>query len=205
MNKEKEYWENIIKIIDTKASSYDGWLDQYHLEELPANATIVELGCGWGDDTDYLKTLNAQLICCDFSSEAIDIIQKRFPEVETSRFDMTETFPFESGSATMAVADLCLHYFSDGEMNHILKEIKRVLKPGGMLLCRVNSDKDIHHGAGQGEEIEKGYYLKDGLKKRFFDKELIEQCFSEMEIVIMEEYALSKYPKPKVVWEIRLK
>ena len=88
--------------------------------------------------------------------------------VDTCQFDMTEGFPFEAGAADVVIADLCLHYFDDAEMADIIGEIGRVLVPGGRLICRVNSDKDINHGAGQGEEIQRGLFLKDGVKKRFF-------------------------------------
>ena len=96
-------------------------------------------------------------------------------------------------------------------MGHIVAEIGRVLALGGRLICRVNSDKDINHGAGQGEEIQRGLFLKDGMKKRFFDEELIRVCFEGMEIGIgigiemeigeIQECVCTKYPKEKVVWE----
>ena len=69
------------------------------------------------------------------------------------------------------------------------------------MICRVNSDKDMNHGAGQGEEIQRGLFLKDGVKKRFFDEELIRDCFAGMEIGELREYVCRKYPKEKVVWE----
>jgi len=59
----------------------------------------------------------------------------------------------------------------------------------------------MNHGAGQGEEIQRGLFLKDGVKKRFFDEGLIRECFEGMEIVELWEYVCTKYPKEKVVWE----
>jgi SAM-dependent methyltransferase len=140
---------------------------------------------------------------------------------------MTEGFPFEAEAVDVIIADLCLHCFDDDEMGDIVAEIGRVLAPGGRLFCRVNSDKDINHGAGQGEEIQRGLFLKDGVKKRFFDEELIRVCFAGMEIGTrtgngtelsaeaetsastgtgleigeFREYVCTKYPKEKVVWE----
>ena len=99
------------------------------------------------------------------------------------------------------IADLCLHYFDDDEMGDIVAEIGRVLTPGGRLICRVNSDKDMNHGAGQGEEIQRGLFLKDGVKKRFFNEELIRDYFEGLEIGELREYVCTKYPKEKVIWE----
>src|SRR5665648_1286287 len=141
------------------------------------------------------------------SSSAASDVYKR--QVDTCQFDMTEGFPFEAGAVDVVIADLCLHYFDDEEMGHIVAEIGRVLAPGGRLICRVNSDKDMNHGAGQGEEIQRGLFLKDGVKKRFFDEELIRDCFEGLEIGIgigteigeLREYVCTKYPKEKVVWD----
>lgn len=36
-----------------------------------------------------------------------------------------------------------------------MEEIKRILKPNGNLLARVNSISDLNYGAGQGQKIEK--------------------------------------------------
>jgi len=207
MQQEKQYWDGIIKNLNPAESGYDGWLDKYNLELLDSEQLIVELGCGWGDDTGYLVKLPARLLSCDFSSEAIEQIWKHYPLVDTCQFDMTEGFPFEDDAADVVIADLCLHYFDDEETTHIVGEIGRVLAPGGRLICRVNSDKDINHGAGQGEEIQRGLFLKDGMKKRFFDEGLIRVCFEGMETGIgigiggLRECILKKYPKEKVVWE----
>ena len=64
MSNEKEHWDNIIKQINPLDPHYNGWLDKY-FEKLPdTELHIVELGCGWGDDTSFLsKTgVNATLI-----------------------------------------------------------------------------------------------------------------------------------------------
>ena len=205
MQQEKQYWDGIIKNLDLAESSYDGWLDKYNLELLGSRQFIVELGCGWGDDTGYLVKLPARLLSCDFSGEAIEKICKYYPLVNTFQFDMTEGFPFEAEAVDVVIADLCLHYFDDDEIEDIVAEIGRVLTLGGRLICRVNSDKDLNHGAGQGGEIQRGLFLKDGVKKRFFDEELIRVCFQGMEIGMgiggLQEYVCTKYPKEKVVWE----
>lgn len=205
MEKEKQYWDDIIKKLNPEESGYDGWLDKYNLDSLDHGQLIVELGCGWGDDTGYLINTPARLVSCDFSGEAIKVIEKRYPSVDTCQFDITGEFPFEEGIADVIVADLCLHYFNDDEMIHIMGEIGRVLKSGGRLLCRVNSDKDINHGAGQGEEVQKGLFLKDGVKKRFFNEGLIRVCFEKMEITEIQECLCTKYPKEKIIWEFECK
>ena len=74
MNKDKEIWNETIKNIVITESGYDGWLDKYQLEKLNNTDVILELGCGWGDDTTYLFKMPSKLICCDFSEESIKLM-----------------------------------------------------------------------------------------------------------------------------------
>ena len=48
---------------------------------------------------------------------------------------MLEKFPFLDNSKDLIIADLSLHYFSSEDTIHIMREIKRVLKPKGLLWC----------------------------------------------------------------------
>ena len=69
------------------------------------------------------------------------------------------------------------------------------------MLCRVNSDKDINHGAGEGQEIENGLFVQGDSIKRFYNQEMICELFKPFKIQGLIEYESEKYPKKKVVWE----
>lgn len=53
---------------------------------------------------------------------------------------------------SLIIADLSLHYFNNETTIHIMKEIKRILKDGGVLLAIVALVNDFNFGAGQGEK-----------------------------------------------------
>ncbi|OOM76109.1 hypothetical protein CLPUN_28330 [Clostridium puniceum] len=72
----------------------------------------------------------------------------------------------------MILADLSLHYFDNRTTKNIVKEIRRVLKPEGCLIGRVNSINDFNFGAGCGREIEKNFYLTEGVYKSFLLKKI---------------------------------
>jgi SAM-dependent methyltransferase len=116
--------------------------------------------------------------------------------------DLERPLPFPDDSFDGAVADLCLHYFNAGTIAAALAEISRILKPSGCLFARVNSTRDVHYGAGEGLEMERGFYNQAGHYKRFFDKPMIDGFFRAWEITALDQYDIRRHDKPKNVFEI---
>lgn len=113
--------------------------------------------------------------------------------------------PFEDESIGLIIADLSLHYFNDETTKNVIKEIKRVLKPNGYLIGRVNSINDSNYGAGSGKEIEKNFYLTEEGYKRFFSEEDIRYYFKEFIIEECEEKSIMKYGNEKRAFEFVVK
>ena len=119
---------------------------------------------------------------------------------------MTRGLPFEDNFTDLMICDLSLHYFRERTTFEVLEEIKRVLKPDGILLFRVNSVKDVNHGAGEGKEIEPHLYeTSDGRYKRFFNQEDIERFFKDWEALFIHEEIMGRYEKEKVLWRCAMK
>ena len=89
-----------------------------------------------------------------------------------------------------------------------MKEIKRILKDGGVLLARVASVNDFNFGAGQGEKQENNYYFEGDYTKRFFDLEDVNKYFSIIGDVEARETQMTRdeeeYSKPKVLYTIKV-
>jgi len=186
---------------------YDDWLDLFIDEIINCDTPIIDLGCGSGNDTKYLIEKGKKVISCDISEINIKNIIKNFPEIErTECFDMTKGLPFPENFTDIIIADLSLHYFSEETTYKILKDIKRVLKPSGLLIFRVNSVKDINHGAGEGFEIEKHFYQTEiDRTKRFFDENDILRFFKDWDIIYMHEETMFRYEYPKELWKCAVK
>lgn len=166
----KERWNREFAERANDEMVYDAWLDSYEKDIKACNYPIIDLGCGYGNNTKYLLEKGKEVIPCDFSEIAIINIKKKFSQVkQVECFDMTKGLPFVDNFTDIVIADLSLHYFSEEVTGNILEEIWRVLKPQGFLFFRVNSINDQNHGAGQGKEIAKHFYeTEDGRQKRFF-------------------------------------
>ena len=144
---------------------------------------------GSGNDTLYLIERGKKVIPCDYSKNAIENIKNNFPEIERAEcFDMTKGLPFEDNLTDIIISDLSLHYFTEQKTFEILDEIKRVLKPNGLLFFRVNSINDVNYGAREGKEIESHLYeTADGRYKRFFDEKDIATFFANWEKLYIQD------------------
>ena len=185
-------------------SRYDGWLDKYFVDKAD-RGTIIELGCGWGDDTSFLSKTECRLISCDYSEEALRNVKERYPAVTVNRFDLRDSFPFENTMADIVVASLCLHFFADSDMRRILAEVRRVIKPDGLFLCRLNSENGRMRGIVGETKLAPGLYMtKDGLK-RFYTEDMIKNVFVGWEINCIREYETEKFSKNKYLFELEMK
>ncbi|MNI53886.1 hypothetical protein D3C73_1087430 [compost metagenome] len=206
MRSEKEYWNETFQ--KTRGEiKYDVWLDKYkeYLTEGPI--TIIDLGCGMGNNIRYLFERGYEPVACDISDEALKKVREYKPECETHCFDMREGLPFDDQTIDILIADLSLHYFTEDRTRHVLNDIHRVLKVNGLLLCRLNSLKEITN-KGEVRKTQEMYFFKnEGIYRRFFDQDEIQRFFSEdkWEHIRIEEYELNRYTNSKMLWEIAMK
>ncbi len=197
-----KYWDNIHK---EYTSTYDEWFNKY-IKLLHKDDNIVELGCGRAYTSKYLTSMGFKnIIACDFSEEALKIVNKENPNIKTMLFDMSDGLPFNNNSMNIIIADLSLHYFDLSKTKYILNEIFRVLKENGYLIARVNSINDRLHIPAHSKEIEKHFYYDGKIYKRFFDKDDIEELFKNFKICNLEEKKMDRYEKLKILWEFCIK
>jgi SAM-dependent methyltransferase len=200
---QQQRWNRIFEDYGTKRPVYDDWLDKYgEVFKASKDTPIIDLGCGSGNNTLYLCEQGYPVISCDFAEAALQRLAHFLPNPVTRLFDLRSQFPFPDGAVNIVVADLCLHYFSEAETMGIIAEIRRILGDGGWLFSRVNSVKDVYYGAREGTVIESFYYEQNGDRKRFFDESSLRFFFAEWKIKSLHECTISRYGKPKIVWEL---
>lgn len=208
MHKHKDVWNDFYEDYQKVSFGYDLWLDKYQqVLNSSRNQPILDIGCGVGNNGLYLTEKGLNVIACDFSEKAINIVKELLPEVETKIFNMLNTFPFEDSSQQVVIADLSIHYFYWNDTMKIVKEVNRILKENGYFVGRVNSVNDINHGAGQGTEVEENLYEFNNCLKRFFNRKQLEELFAINEwcILNIDETEMNRYANPKVCWEFIVK
>ncbi len=166
---------------------------------------MLELGCGSGRDTATLVEAGHCVVAVELSSDAVAQARERVPSAEFHCQDIRAPFPLRDGDTGAVLASLSLHYFSWPETTALVDRVRRVLRPAGVLLCRLNSTNDHHFGASGHSSIAEDYYLVDGEPKRFFDRAAVDRLFaSGWSILAIEEMTIDRYDLPKAVWEVVL-
>jgi SAM-dependent methyltransferase len=182
----------------------DPWLDRW----LPlaagrsAGRIVLEVGCGAGRDTSTLAAAGLDVVAIDASQPAIAKARRRVPGARFHCQDLRAPFPAGTAECGAVVASLSLHYFPWAQTRAIVRRIRAALAPGGVLLCRLNSTNDDHYGASGHPRISPYYYRVNGEPKRFFDRAAVLRLFDAgWQFLSLEEQVISRYEKPKVVWE----
>lgn len=180
----------------------DPWLQRWLtlIAERAAGLPILELGCGGGRDSEVLAAAGHQVVGLDLSPTAIANTRMRVPSATFHCQDIKAPWPVER--AGVVLASLSLHYFPWPETETLVERIRATLCPQGVLLCRLNSTNDHHHGASGHPEIAENFYSVDGEPKRFFDRAAVDRLFAHgWHMLHNEEGVIARYDHPKSAWE----
>jgi SAM-dependent methyltransferase len=183
-------------------SRNDAWLAPWIplIRERANGAPVLELGCGRGLDSLAMTSAGLQVTAIDSSPEMLDRARRKAPLARFYDQDFRSEFPVEQTG--VVVASLSLHYFGWTETVDIVGRIKQVLTPGGVLICRLNSTRDIYFGARGHCEIERNFYMVHGQAKRFFDQADVQRLFCDWQVLSLDEKVTHRFRMPKIIWEV---
>ncbi len=128
-----------------------GWLDRANaginrrtlrLLDLSSGERLLEVGFGGGDLLEQALALGASVAGADFSPAAVAATEQRLHgAVAGGRCELVvagaTALPFPDGAFTAACAVNVLYFWPEPE--RVLREIRRVLAPGGRLVLAYNS------------------------------------------------------------------
>jgi SAM-dependent methyltransferase len=102
---------------------------------LDASVQILDFGAGIGNSVPYVRKhfASAQLTCLDLSQRSLDVAQQRFAgQADYVSFDGA-SIPFTDNHFDIAYAMCVFHHIPHADHVTLLKELHRVIKPGGSL------------------------------------------------------------------------
>jgi SAM-dependent methyltransferase len=120
--------------------------DQILRGNIAAGMTVLDAGCGYGRNLVWLLREGVEVLAVDANAEGVEHVRalaeslgRELPE-GNFRVGMLEAMPFGDAVADVVICNSVLHFARDEQ--HFLKmveELWRVLRPGGMLFCRLGS------------------------------------------------------------------
>jgi ubiquinone/menaquinone biosynthesis C-methylase UbiE len=141
----------IMKILESAPSRYDrgisiltlGRLDKLYdrlTSHIKRRQNVLDIGCGTGALTIRAALKGARVKGIDINPQMLEIAQKRANEanleknIKLCEMGVAEIGNEETGSYNVVMSGLCFSELTRDELNYALKEIKRILNPGGLLL-----------------------------------------------------------------------
>jgi SAM-dependent methyltransferase len=135
----ERFWD-ADELVDYVLSELDLKLDE--------NAVVLEIGCGIGRITRCLAARTREVVALDVSDEMLSRARALNPELQNVRWvqgDGITLAGIEPASIDACMSVVVLQHVPDPEITlGYMREVGRVLRPGGWAALQVSNDPSIH-------------------------------------------------------------
>ncbi len=164
-------------------------------------ATILELGAGQGCDALFFARQGFRVQALDFAADATAAIAERAAAARLATaltalpHDVREPLPVDAGAFDACYAHMLLCMaLTTAEIERLVGEVRRALRPGGLFVYTARTTDDAHYGAGiaRGDDM----YEHGGFIVHFFSRVLVERLDSGwtlLDVTALEEGALPRH------------
>jgi SAM-dependent methyltransferase len=181
-----EFWDRAFRQRRESGNDLDWggvWTEPFLVPLREAGArTVLELGCGTGNDAARLAGEGYSVTAIDLSGEAIDEARGRYGSmVRFTVADMTQRLPFADGDFDAVMSNVAAHMFPDGVTRAVFAEVGRLVRPGGLFLFHVNAleDRPLRARRLPAREIEPDYVVEEsGQTMHFFSEEYLRELLA---------------------------
>jgi SAM-dependent methyltransferase len=184
------------------------WTEPFLVPLREAGArTVLELGCGTGNDAARLADAGYSVTAADLSAEAVRQARTRYGSM--ARFmvaDIAQRLPFSGGAFDAVMSNVAMHMFPDAVTRAVFAEVGRVVRPGGLFLFHVNAleDRPLRARRLRARELEPDYVVEEsGQTMHFFSEPYLRDLLGEWRELDLESVQIphSQTGEPyKHVW-----
>ncbi|MEV3987342.1 class I SAM-dependent methyltransferase [Streptomyces sp. NPDC049837] len=168
-------------------------------------ADVLELGAGHGRDALYFAREGFTVHATDFSATGLEQLRDAararhlHERVTTTVHDVRDPLPMADGSVDAVFAHMLLCMaLSTREIQDLVAEVRRVLRPGGTFLYTVRHTGDAHYGTGtaHGDDI----YEHGGFAVHFFPRDLVDALAEGWSLD--DVHAFEEGELPRRLWRV---
>ena len=163
--------------------------DQILRGNIAAPMRVLDAGCGYGRNLVYLLREGCEVFALDADLRGVEHVRELSAALRTglpaTNFLVggIEKMPFPSDWADVVLCNSVLHFARDEEhFKAMLAELWRVLRPGGLLFCRVGSR------IGMDFERVRGctFIIGDGSEWFLVDEDMLLEFTEELDAVLVD-------------------
>ena len=161
---------------------------------------VLELGPGQGRDTLLFAARGLRVIAVDFAEAGLDQIAAKAeaaglgPTIQTLVGDVRQKLPLPDGSVGGCYAHMlfCMA-LSTAEIERLMADVRRVLRPGGLIVYTVRTTSDAHFGVGIDHGDDR--WETGGFIVHFFNRGLIGRVAGGFEVLEVTEFEEGRLPR----------
>lgn len=154
---------------------------------------VLDVGCGMGGDAVSLARHGFQVTAMDYSAVALSHARAKAAAagvgVEFHQSDMALPLPFGAETFEAVMSNVAMHMFDDPTTRRIVREMRRVVRPNGLLLLHVNSTEDLPYrlerlGRRRVQALGPDFYREaNGQTVHFFSEEYCRDILADWTIL----------------------
>lgn len=163
--------------------------DQILRGNIEPGMCVLDAGCGYGRNLVYLLRAGCRVFALDADPQAVDHVRQLSAALQTGlpaenfQAGRIERMPFPDGLADVVLSSAVLHFARDDRhFRAMIAELWRVLKPGGMLFCRLGSRIGMDFERVRGNV----YRMPDGSEWFLADQEMLLGLGEELNAVLVD-------------------
>jgi SAM-dependent methyltransferase len=197
----EDYAEHFRDEMDKKP--FDGKMLDWLVEKVGESGIICDMGCGPGQAARYLHERGAQACGVDLSLAMVEQARRLNPGIPFEQGDMLALAGVADDSYGGMAAFYSIIHVARPVLNQACRELKRVLRPGGILLLTFHIGREtIHRDEWWGKDVSLDFIffeteeMKDHLKRAGFElQEVIERDpYAEVEYPSRRAYIFARKP-----------
>jgi SAM-dependent methyltransferase len=163
--------------------------DQILRGNIAAGMRVLDAGCGYGRNLVHLLREGCEVFALDADPTGVEHVRRLSASLATGlpeenfQVGPIEQMPFPSGMADVVICNSVLHFARDERhFQAMLSELWRVLRPGGMLFCRLGSRIGMDF-----EEVRPNIFVVgDGSEWFLVDEAMLLGLTDEMNAVLVD-------------------